>query len=259
MNNSLFIVGNRAGSPGPDGAASGYVVTIEEKNILVDCGPGVIATLASKGLLDRIDAVIVTHKHADHSADLPAYAYHQAFPTPQPRIPMYVPTGFGEYVEALDAVHGIPTLKDLKSPIAAQFEITEVEPGSSFEVMGVQVDTVRALHPVPCLSLRFPQAGLVYTSDTAKTNDLVGLATNAKLLLSEATYASSDGMDFSAHGHMSGFEAGDLATEAGAGHLVLTHMEDYRCYEETVANAASRFVGPISVAWVGTRFRLTNN
>lgn len=256
MSASIEVIGNRAGSPGPDGPASGYLLRVGETSILVDCGPGVLAGLAAKGAVDELDAVIISHRHADHSADLPPFGYHQAFPRPRPRLPLYAPTGFSDYIRALDEVHGIPTLETLRTPIATQFELREVEPGTTFWAAGVQVDTVAAQHPVPCLSMRFPECGLVYTADTAKTPALAELALGAGLLLAEATYVSPEGHDFQAHGHMSGFEAGELAAEAAVSRLVLTHMEDYRYAQQTLQNAASRFSGRIDIAWVGQRYEL---
>lgn len=256
MSASIEVFGNRAGSPGPDGPASGYLLRIGATSILVDCGPGVLAGLAAKDAIESLDAVIVSHRHADHSADLPPFGYHQAFPKPKPRLPLYAPAGFSAYIEALDAVHGIPTLDTLRTPIATQFDLQEIDPGATFSAARVQVDTVAAQHPVPCLSMRFPECGLVYTADTAKTPALVELARGARLLLAEATYVSPEGHDFDAHGHMSGFEAGELAAEAAVSRLVLTHMADYRYAQQTRENAASRFDGRIDIAWVGQRYEL---
>lgn len=253
---SLEVFGNRAGSPGPDGPASGYLLRGGGKTVLVDCGPGVLAGLASADVIGELDAVIISHRHADHSADLPSFGYHRAFPAPQPPLPLYAPTGFGEYIEALDRVHGIPTLDDLRTPITSQVRLHEVRPGETFWAAGIQVDTVEAKHPVPCISMRFPDFGFVYTADTAKTDNLVELARGARLLLAEATYVSGDGYDFDAHGHMSGFEAGELAEEAGVERLVLTHLADYRYALETSANASSRYGGTIELARVGQSFEL---
>jgi len=256
MSAELLIVGNRAGSPGPDGPAGGYVLQVDGKNILIDCGPGVLAELARRRLSQQIDAIIISHRHADHSADLPAYSYHQSFPRVQEPIPLFAPEGFAEYLDALDSIHGIPTLAEMRTPIRTQFELSTVEPGSSFSVAGFQVNTILASHPVPCLSIQFPELGFVYTADTAKTPALVAFSRGAKLLLSEATYPNPEGHDFTEHGHMSGFEAGELAAESGVDRLVLTHLSDYDDAEETLANARSRFPGSITLAEVGARFPL---
>ncbi len=191
--------------------------------------------------------------------DIAPYAYHRSFPEALQTIPMFGPPGFGDYLDALDSVHGIPTIEEMRTPVPTRFALTEIEPGTSFLIGDVRVDTILAQHPVPCLSMRFPDFDIVYTADTAKTAELAEFCRSARLLLAEATYASPDGHDFSGHGHMSGVEAGQLAQESESQHLVLTHMSDYNQADETVANARAHYSGLISVAEVGSQFIVREN
>lgn len=253
MNWELEVIGARAGSPDQYGPASGYLLRVGSTTLLLDCGPGVVAQLAIRGVLDDIDALIISHRHLDHSGDLMVFAYHRAFPHIQAPIPMFAPTGFSDYVAQLDVVHGIPTLPALARPVADQLPLTEVVPGSTFEVNGIRVDTVAALHPVPTISMSFPDIGLVYTADTALTSELTRLAASSRALLSEATYVDGVGHDFNAHGHMSGIEAGQLAAGSGASHLLLTHLSSFAQAEPTWANAERHFQGAIDLAVPGLR------
>lgn len=254
--NSLTIIGNNAGSPSATGPAASYLLTIGQTKVLIDAGSGSLAGLAARGVSRDVDGIVISHRHADHSLDLVAYAYHQSFPEQRPPLALYGPPGFGTYLDELDRVHGIPTLPTMLTPLRTQFALTEVPLGSSFTVAGLRVDTVAAAHPVPCMSMRFPEVGLVYTADTALTDDLITLSAGADVLLAEATYPTSDGRDVTTHGHMSGLEAGRLARLARAGQLVLTHLGDYADVEATVANARSEFDGPVSVARVGAELPL---
>jgi len=252
---TLTILGNRAGSPGPDGPASCYLIESEHGRIVVDLGGGSLTRLMPH-LASELDGIIVSHRHADHSVDLVPFAYHRSFPVVRPPIALYGPTGIGDYIAELDAVHGIPTIDSMRTPLRSQFPPHEIVPGSSFTVARTDIETVRAAHAVPCLSMRFPQLGLVYTADTAITDDLINLASGAPVLLAEATYASSVGRDLTTHGHMSGTEAGVLAFEAGVEHLILTHLSDYADSAETIANARAEFGGRISIARVGEQHAL---
>ncbi|MGH8879040.1 MAG: MBL fold metallo-hydrolase, partial [Stackebrandtia sp.] len=136
------------------------------------------------------------------------------------------------------------------------FPLTEVEPGESFEVGGIQVDTLLAFHPVPCMSIRLPQLGFVYTADTGLTDELVEFSRGAKLLLAEATYPTEEGRDFSRHGHMGGFEAGKLAHEAGVEQLVVTHLSDIDQADETEGHVRKQFDGTVCFAAPGQRYAL---
>ncbi|MGH3747903.1 MAG: MBL fold metallo-hydrolase [Micromonosporaceae bacterium] len=261
MSGVLTVIGCRAGSPGASGPASGYVVEVASSSgmpvrLVIDCGPGVLAGLAARGLTDHIDALIISHQHADHSADVPPFGYHRSFPVIQPPVPLYGPTGIGDYLRTLDQIHGIPTIPEMATPIATQFPIHEVEPGDSFQVAGIQVDTLRAFHPVPCISIRLPQLGFVYTSDTGLTDELIDFSRGAALLLAEATYPTEEGRDFTAHGHMGGAEAGRLAREAGVDHLVVTHLSDFSQAAETEGHVRKHFDGRVSFAEPGQQHQL---
>lgn len=255
MNGTLTIIGCRAGSPGSNGPASGYVVDSGDKRIVIDCGPGVLAGLAARGLTD-VDGMIISHQHADHSADVAPFGYHRSFPKILPPVPLYGPVGIREYLSTLDEVHGIPTIPEMATPIATQFPIHEVEPGESFELAGIKVDTLLAFHPVPCISIRLPQLGLVYTADTGLTDELIEFSAGAKLLLAEATYPTEEGRDFSAHGHMGGAEAGRLAREAAVDHLVVTHLSDWTQRDETETHVVKEFDGRVDFAEPGQQYRL---
>jgi ribonuclease BN (tRNA processing enzyme) len=251
MQAELVVIGCRAGSPGACGPASGYVVRLDDATLLVDCGPGVVAGLAQLGLLDRLDAVIVTHRHADHCADLVGLAYHRRFPHRAPPLPLYGPPSLAQVVKQVDQAFGIPTLEELRTPIATALPFTALEPNTTQEVLGHRVDTFVMRHPVETFALRFHDASLTYTADGAFTPELVAFARDSRVLLAEATYLSAVGRDLMGHGHMTAETVGQLARESGAGQLVVTHFAD--CAErDAIAHGAARsFCGPVQAAAPG--------
>jgi len=251
MTARLTVLGASATAPTSLGAAVGYLVEHDGAATLVDCGPGVIAELAARALLDDLTSVVISHEHADHCADLTALAYRRGFPVRQAALPLWAPTGFRRRLAGLDDVYGIPTLPALAAPLGDGFDLTEVEPGTTVEVDGTRLLTVPAVHPVPTLAMRFDELGLAYTADTGMSEDLVDLCRDVPVLLAEATYRESAGIDVSAHGHLTGRTAGLLAAEAGAGRLVITHLADPRDGEAILAEARAEYDGPVELAVPG--------
>jgi ribonuclease BN (tRNA processing enzyme) len=247
----LIVIGCRAGSPGTESAASGYLLRAGEKLILIDCGPGVVLGLTQRGFAASLDAVINTHAHADHCADLVALAYHRLFPDHMRRLPLYATQQLGDVLNLLDQAFGIPSLPTLKAPLRTALDLTVVNPGDSFGVLGVQVDTLRMVHPVPTMALRFPELGFVFTADGALTDALVDFARGAECLLAEATYPAMAGRDLTGHGHMTAAQAGELAARAGVKRLVVTHLSRERDADETVLAVRSTFSGEVVLAKPG--------
>jgi ribonuclease BN (tRNA processing enzyme) len=252
----LTVLGCRAGSPGQGCAASGYLLTAGSQTILVDCGPGVVLELARPGLLATLDAVIITHRHADHCADLVALAYHRLFPTRITPLPLYGPPDVLEIVEGLDRLFCIDSLAELAQPLTTAFVFHAIEPGQSLDIAGLHVDTLRTLHPVPTLALRFCDVGWVYSSDGAFTQHLVHFARGAHILMAEATYLSADGHDLYGHGHMTAQQAGELARDAAVERLMLTHFADCSVTETSTEHARTMFSGPVIAAAPGLQIAL---
>ncbi len=60
--------------------------------------------------------------------------------------------------------------------------------------------------------------------DTRMCDNAIALAQDVDLLICESTYLSSEERDAHAHGHLTAYQAGTIAREAGVRRLVLTHF-----------------------------------
>src|SRR5271155_4443706 len=87
------------GSGGPDSndarASSGYLLWVDgEARLLVDAGGGVFLRFGeAKARFESLDAIAITHLHADHVSDLPALFKSGFFSDRKRPLPIIGPSG----------------------------------------------------------------------------------------------------------------------------------------------------------------------
>ena len=75
MTISITLLGTGSPMPSPDRAGPATLVTAGDEHYLVDAGRGVLMRLAATGLgAPNLSALLLTHLHSDHMADL-TYMY----------------------------------------------------------------------------------------------------------------------------------------------------------------------------------------
>jgi ribonuclease BN (tRNA processing enzyme) len=213
----LTVVGCSGSGPGPDSPASCYLVEHDDYALLLDLGSGAFGALL--GLADpaRIDAVYLSHLHADHCLDVaPFIVWHRYSGRSSGKpMPLYAPMG-AERRLAL-------AYDDDGGPIEDVFDVLAIGAGE-FDLGPFRVATVRTAHPAECYAVRLTAGGrsLVYTGDTGPCPEVVALAAGADTLLAEAAHPEAPGLP--ADLHLNGREAGQHAAAAGVGRLLLTHV-----------------------------------
>ena len=165
------------------GRSSGYLLRHDDAAVLVDCGPGMAACLARSGWLERLGAVIITHEHADHAADIIGLAYARRFPDPLPRIPLLAPASALAVLRRLDDLFAVPTLPQMAHTIRASFELGALgmDGAPAMVARRLQLTSYPALHAVPSAALRFSSAHqtVAFWSDTWACDALIESASNA--------------------------------------------------------------------------------
>jgi ribonuclease BN (tRNA processing enzyme) len=242
----LTVLGCAGSFPGPDSACSAYLVEAEGFRLLLDFGTGSLSALQRYASLTAVDAIMLTHLHADHMFDACSYVVVRRYAPdgPYPVIPVYAPAGAAA---RLGAAYGEGTVDDV-------YSFTDLRPGS-FDIGPFSVTVDRVNHPVETYGVRVEHAGrvLAYSADTATCDALHRLAKNADLFLCEASYL--DGEDNPPDLHLTGRDAGETAARAGAARLVLTHLvAAWGSEAKTVEAAGAVFSGPIEVARTGATF-----
>jgi ribonuclease BN (tRNA processing enzyme) len=226
--------------PNANEATSGYLVQSEGLNILVDCGSGVLSHLQNYIELQHLDAVVLSHYHWDHVADIGClqYAARILMDLGQRQDPLAI---YGHAED--DNLGGLDYLQYSKG--------YAIDPRMPLQLNPLTFSFCRNVHPDPCYSIRIDQDTrcLVYIADTAWTDDLIAIARGADLLICESSLY--DEYRGKIPGHLTAGEAGQIAASAGAKHLVLTHLPHFGDHTRLLKQAAVQFGGKIELAATG--------
>ena len=84
----LTVLGKSPSWQDAGGACSGYLIQEGDTAVLVDCGNGVFAKLRQRIDYVDVDAVVLSHLHADHFLDLVPYAYALTYAPRQQPVPV---------------------------------------------------------------------------------------------------------------------------------------------------------------------------
>jgi ribonuclease BN (tRNA processing enzyme) len=271
----LLLLGTMAGPVlDPRRMMASQAVIVDGAVYLVDCGYGAVLRLAEAGLRPAdVQAIFVTHHHSDHNADYPSLIQLAWIQGIEDRIVSLGPPPFARIHEAAVAFNrediDIRIAGTGRQPIEGSFEVREItEPGLIYEDNRVRVSAGIADHPPfsTALGFRFETAGrsIVFSGDTAESDEIRALAEGADVLVHEAMYEPGiDAMlakrpyvppklrQFLVEGHTSAETAGRIAAEAGVRTLVLSHLLPGDQPEVTdaiwTAEAARHFDGRIVI------------
>jgi ribonuclease BN (tRNA processing enzyme) len=236
----ITIIGWWGAYPSAGEATSGYLLQSDDRNILVDCGSGVLSHLQNYIKLQNLHAVVLSHYHWDHVADIGCLQYAA-------RILM----DLGDRQKPLE-IYGHAEDENFSGLSYLQCSRgCAIDPRTALQLGVFKLTFSRNVHPDPCFSIRIEQANrcMAYIADTAWTDDLIRIAQNADLLLCESSlYDEYLGM---IPGHLTAGEAGEIASRAGVKHLVLTHLPHFGNHDLLLEQAGKKFAGKIELATTG--------
>jgi len=253
----LTVLGKSPAWTDAGGACSGYLVEAgddpDAPTFLLDCGNGVFGKLRVRRDYRDIEAVVISHLHADHLLDLIPFAYALTVGpdagTRRPRL--LAPSGAGSFFRRLVGTW------DSEDLIERAFAIDEYEPGADLEAAGIAIrpHAVPHIGPTHAVELTGPGGGrIVFGADGRYSDRLTALAGGADVLIAEATLVEPDPAPLEERGHMSAREAGELAASAGVRRLVLTHISDELDPTHALAEARAGFAGPVEIAAEGAAY-----
>ena len=250
----LTVVGCSGSYPGPDAPASCYLLEAEQDGrtwrILLDLGNGALGALHRYTDPLAVDAVLLSHLHADHCLDLASYyvlrKYHPS--GAQPRIPVWGPEGTAD---RMARAYDLPTEAGMHEEFDFHAWGSEPVRIGPFLVQPVPVE-----HPVSAYGLRVTADGATigYSGDTAPCAGLDEVATEVDLLVAEASFRAQD--DNPPGIHLTGSDCGEVAARRGVRYLLLTHIPPWFDPQGALGEARKRYDGPCDLARAGAVYDL---
>jgi ribonuclease BN (tRNA processing enzyme) len=261
----ITVLGKSPSWQDTDGACSGYLIQHEEFTLLLDCGNGVFSKLRRFCDYVDVDAVLVSHLHADHLLDLVPFSYALTYAPRQQPVPvggwpgtddparpeLWAPRGAAELFRQLGAAWGKEDL------VEAAFSLHEYDGLDKLELGPLRLRFCEVPHYTHTLAVEVSDgngARLTYSADCAPNEQLIQFAQGTDLLLVEATLPRPERTG--QRGHLTPYEAGDHGRRAEARRLVVTHFSDELDAEWARAQAHDGFGGPVELAREGAVYEL---
>ncbi|MQL51122.1 MBL fold metallo-hydrolase [Desulfofundulus thermobenzoicus] len=254
----ITVLGCWAPYPRPGGACSGYLLQDAGGNVLIDAGHGSFSHLTRFIHHGDLRAAVITHLHPDHYVDLHclrhAVAAELMHNRRQRKVQLFIPSEpvhiFAELSACTDAFEIIPieSLPEEEVPPGVRVRCGSVGP--------VQFFFLPARHSLPAYSLGIEGSGyMVYSGDTAPTEELAALAREAGIFLCEASGQDGD-EEHCGDRHMTARQAGALARQAKVKELIITHFFPEYDLEALRAQAGAAFGGRVELATEGDTYFL---
>jgi ribonuclease BN (tRNA processing enzyme) len=206
----VTVLGSGSAVPTARRSCAGYLVEWSRGALLLDAAAGTYMRALKAGLDPlRLRAVLLSHFHADHTADLPALLAARRLTEGLDR-PLVVagPPGTGELLRALRGAFG--------HGLDAEHEVR----GFPCEVDGLRASAFPAAHTAEAVCQRVEADGrtLAYSGDTADCPGLREAVRGADLALLECTHPRPSA------GHLSPAECEAVVAAARPRRVLLTHL-----------------------------------
>lgn len=253
----ITVLGCWAPYPRAGGACSGYVVQDGNANVVLDMGNGTFSRLCRLFDFRTIRAVVLTHLHPDHIADIEClrHAIEGSLKDGSRRqgpVKLLLPNQPQDMAGRL-AGHK----KAFESIFIEDLPLEEVPPG--VEVRVFNLGNVRYLflptdHLLPSYAVGVEGSGyFVYSGDAAPTEKLALFAEKADIFLCEASGLDKD-CDYVLGSHMTARQAGELARRAKVKELIITHFWPEYNLEDLRAQAQEGYGNKVEIAEEGDTY-----
>jgi len=235
--------------PRIDRACSAYLIEDERFAFSLDFGTGAFANMRRYADYDRLDAVVISHMHADHFLDLIPlrYALRYGSKRRSNRLPVWMPPGGAGMLRSMTSCFAKEGNGDF---LDEAFDLNEFDPAAGLPIAGGRLRFAPTTHYITSFAIRYERNGtsITYSADTAPDARVVELARGTDLFLCEATLLAGEKEHAGIRGHSSAAEAAKMAADAEVGQLVLTHYAQDATSRDLQDGAREIYRGEIIVA-----------
>lgn len=245
----MITLGTGIPLPNPDRATAATLVVVGDRSFLVDTGRGSFVRLAGAGYRD-VSAVLYTHFHSDHIADLGEIVVARAIGGADKPLKVLGPKGTQEVVTGLlagykyDTQYRVVHHPGKYSGAGASCDVEEHTEGVIYEEDGLKITMFDVDHEpiVPAVGYRFDYDGksIVISGDTKKNANLQKYAEGCDILVHEVMNANllngmlrglkranprmGEMLEETMGHHTSTIEVAEIARDAKVKKVVLTHF-----------------------------------
>ncbi len=252
----LTVAGSSCSIPRPGRACSSYLFESGDHAVVADLGTGALSNILRSRAAERLDAVVISHMHADHFIDLipMRYALKYGDRTNDRRVALYLPRDGETLLRNLVSAFAKESQADF---IGEVFDVRSYDPNETLRIGEMALRFAPTTHYIPTFAIRCDagKSSVTYSADTAPDDAVARLAFETGAFLCEATLTPEAEAE-SPRGHLSAREAGRLATIGNVARLVLTHYPATADVTALAGDARGAFTGAVDVADDGYRLAL---
>ena len=242
---SVTTLGTGTALPDALRGPTSTLVRFGDVSVLVDLGSGTLQKLhAAGGDLLTLDAVVVTHAHLDHFADMLPLLFALFVPGYEREEPLRVILS----EETLSYVRGVQgVFGRWLEPAASQIQFETVSGGESLAVGELNLTAFAVQHDESSLGFRFEAPDgrvLVIPGDSGPCESLTAGSQGADLLVLECSLPDSIPLE----SHLTPSSVAQVASDADVGTLVVVHRYPEALAIDVRAEIQAGFTGTIVVA-----------
>ncbi len=233
---TLHLLGTGAAFSDAARTTTMLAVSGPASTVVIDCGGDVVRWLLAHELdLDRIEALVVTHEHADHVSGFPLMMERLWLAGRRRPLDVY---GIAPAVEQVRRLHDAFDTSEWPGYPEVRYHEVPLEEGAPvFRSDDWEITATPGCHAVPVTGLRIVDlhggGSVAYSADTEPCSTIEHLAAGADVLVHEATGSGP--------GHTGVLDAAQIASRAGVRHLRLVHIAPNGDLEGAVIEARRVF------------------